>query len=189
MPRTRREFLVALAAAPAVLRAESLGSAVPVRIAPLSEPGDQILISGVVYQADGVTPAAGARIFAYHVDRFGIYSTRADREPKYVARLKTYFSADEQGRYAIATIKPASYPNSTISAHIHVHAAPKGISDTDLFEYSHVVPNFLFENDRFISQREVEESRSWGRFNNVVRLTARGNSPAEGVRHIRIGQR
>ncbi len=187
MGASRRGFLIAMAGAPLLLHAEP--SVIPARIAPLNEPGDPILISGVVYQADGVTPAAGARLFAYHVDRFGIYSPQTGREPKFVARLKSYFSADEQGRYAIATIKPASYPDSTISAHIHVHVAPRGTSDADLFEYSHAVPNFLFEGDRFLSAGQIEESRSWGRFNNVIRLTQRAGGPAEGTRHIRIAQR
>lgn len=187
MDVSRRGFLVAMASAPALLRVEP--NVVPVRIAALSEPGEQIIISGVVYQADGVTPAAGARLFAYHVDRFGIYAARTDREPKFVARLKAYFSADQQGRYSIATIRPASYPDSTISAHIHVHAAPKGVSDIDLFEYPYAVPNFLFEGDRFLSSREAEEARATGRFNHVVRLTPRANAPAEGTRHIRMGQR
>ncbi len=188
LPRSRREFLIAMAAVPILAHAEGSAETVtPVRIAPLAEPGEPLALSGVVYQADGVTPAAGARIFAYHTDRFGIYSPRTDREPKYVARLKAYFSADDRGRYSIATIRPASYPNSTINAHIHVHVAPKGTSEEALFDYSSAVPNFLFAGDRFLSAREHEEARALGRFNYVVDL-AQVNGRAVGVRHMRIGQ-
>lgn len=189
LPRSRREFLMAMAAFPILARAEDNAETVtPVRIAPLHEPGAPLLLSGVVYQADGITPAAGARLFAYHTDRFGIYSSRTDREPKYVARLKAYFSADERGRYSIATIRPASYPNSTITAHIHVHVAAKGTSDEALFDDSYAVPNFLFAGDRFLSASEQEAARRLGRFHHVVEL-AQVNGRAAGVRHIRIGQR
>ena len=187
--RSRREFLAAMAAAPVLLHGEhAFASAItPVRIAPLSEPGEQIVVSGVVYHADGVTPAAGARLFAYHVDRFGIYAKGSD-EPKNIARLKAYFSADDQGRYSFATIRPASYPDSTTSAHIHVHAAVKGTSDSDLFQYPFAVPNFLFEGDRFLSSREAEAARAAGRFNNVLRLTPRSGGGHEGTRHIKLGR-
>ncbi len=184
--RSRRDFLGALAVAPILLGTKADIPVAPVRIAPITEPGEPLFISGVVYQADGATPAASARLFAYHTDRFGIYNA-SPGEPRQTARLKAWFSADQRGRYAFETIRPASYPGSTISAHIHVHAAPAGTPNEELFERPCVVPNFLFAGDRFLDEQNLAMGRELGRFNNIVQLS-KVSGRAEGVRHIRLNR-
>jgi protocatechuate 3,4-dioxygenase beta subunit len=179
--------LILLAGIPGALRAQS--AAGYVRIAARDEPGEQILLSGVVYEADGVTPAAGARIFAYQTDARGIYAPPSGREPRYVARLRAFFSADEQGHYQIATIRPGVYPQRNTPAHIHVHVGPRGISDSALTDYSYAVPEFLFEGDSLIPQRDLERARTRGRFSQVVRLTRRADGIWEGFRDLRRGER
>jgi len=41
--------------------------------APENEPGEPLIVHGRVLQADSVTPAVGAIVFAYHTDRNGLY--------------------------------------------------------------------------------------------------------------------
>jgi hypothetical protein len=49
------------------------------RIAPKTEPGDPLIITGRVVRTDG-SPRAGVIVFAYHTDRLGIYhGTENDR--------------------------------------------------------------------------------------------------------------
>jgi protocatechuate 3,4-dioxygenase beta subunit len=45
-------------------------------IAPDSEPGERIKISGVIYKRDGKTPAPDVILYVYHTDAKGYYSPR-----------------------------------------------------------------------------------------------------------------
>jgi hypothetical protein len=46
-------------------------------LAPPDEPGEQLEISGTIYQQDGKTPAAGVVLYMYHTDSKGLYSAWA----------------------------------------------------------------------------------------------------------------
>lgn len=114
-----------------------------VTIPPKDEPGERLIVSGKVFGKDGRTPLAGASIYVYHTDAKGLYTpgTNDNKNP----RLRGYLRTDEQGRYEFATIKPASYPNSTIPAHIHYVVTAPG--------YKERVFEIVFEGDRFITDR------------------------------------
>ena len=84
------------------------------------EPGERLVVSGVVYGVDGKTPLAGASVYVYHTDATGRYTPGAsddNRNP----RLRGYMRTDAQGRYEYSTIKPAPYPGNGPPAHIHYH--------------------------------------------------------------------
>src|SRR5215213_10262595 len=42
-----------------------------------NEPGKPMLISGTIFQPDGVTPASGILLYVYHTDAQGYYSKEA----------------------------------------------------------------------------------------------------------------
>jgi len=86
------------------------------RIAPVSEPGTPLVVHGRVFKSDGVTPASGVVIFAYHTDRNGVYNVNGSRD----WRLRGWAKSDEQGRFEFQTIRPASYPQGRTPAHIHL---------------------------------------------------------------------
>src|SRR5258707_1174520 len=73
---TRRQlFRMALAAgAVGTARAAGVGdgpcatASSKITIAPESEPGSRMVVSGQVFRPDGVTPAAGVIMYAYHTD-------------------------------------------------------------------------------------------------------------------------
>src|SRR5262249_45669056 len=86
------------------------------RIAPASEPGTPLMISGLVVGPDGVTPQAGAIVFAYHTDDSGLYS----EQPGFPWRLRGWARTDAAGRFEFETIRPGPYPNHRTPAHVHL---------------------------------------------------------------------
>jgi protocatechuate 3,4-dioxygenase beta subunit len=96
------------------------------RLAPAGEPGQPLHVSGVVVGPDGA-PISGASLYAYQTDHEGYYGVKPvsnNRDP----RLKVFLRSDPQGKWAFETIKPGSYPNSRVPAHIHFQVAAAGRS-------------------------------------------------------------
>jgi protocatechuate 3,4-dioxygenase beta subunit len=98
------------------------------RIAPPSEPGEPLTLTGRVLGPDG-QPRAGIIVYAYHTDRHGIYRRpdppRSDLST-YHGVLRGWARSDAQGHYTFDTIRPASYPDSTVPQHIHMHVIEPG---------------------------------------------------------------
>lgn len=111
------------------------------RLAPEGEPGQPLHVSGVVVSPDGV-PISGASLYAYQTDHEGYYGVKPvsnNRDP----RLKVFLRSDPQGKWAFDTIKPGSYPNSRVPAHIHFQVAAAGRSPK-IFE-------IVFEDDPLVT--------------------------------------
>ena len=86
-----------------------------------NEPGPKIMISGVVYQADGKTPAKDVVLYIYHTDQNGNYANK-NNEKGWAGRhgyIRGWMKTNEKGQYRFYTLKPASYPNSNAIKHIH----------------------------------------------------------------------
>lgn len=98
------------------------------RIAPPGEPGEPLRIEGTIHDPEG-RPAPGVIVYAYHTDARGIYP-RAEHPPGRAAarhgRLRAWARSDARGRYRFDTIRPASYPNTEIEAHVHMHVIEPG---------------------------------------------------------------
>jgi protocatechuate 3,4-dioxygenase, beta subunit len=113
-------------------------------VAPSSEPGQRLAVSGVVYATDGRTPIASASVYVYQTDARGYYrpdDAMGNRNPRLMALLRT----DGQGRYSYRTIRPGSYPGTRVPQHIHYEVTADG-HGTRIFE-------IVFEDDPFISQQ------------------------------------
>jgi protocatechuate 3,4-dioxygenase beta subunit len=98
------------------------------RIAPEDEPGEPMRIEGTVTDGAGEA-AAGVIVYAYHTDARGIYprpESPAGRAAARHGRLRAWALTDARGRYRFDTIRPASYPNQTIPAHVHMHVIEPG---------------------------------------------------------------
>ncbi len=138
--------------------------------------GLPMLISGTVFKADGKRVAPNVLVYFYHTDAEGIYGRRGEhRHGKYRGWLLT----DEKGRYQFRSIKPASYPNSTISSHIHMT-----LTGTDFRE--DWIDSILFEGDRFLTQRERETAGRRGGFNPILTLEKRADGIWHGTRDIKL---
>ena len=113
------------------------------QVTPPDEPGQSLHVSGVVVSQDG-TPIRGASLYVYQTDREGYYGVKPasdNRNP----RLKLFLRSDAQGRWSFDTIKPGSYPNASIPAHLHFEVSAAGRSPR-IFE-------IVFEGDPFVTDR------------------------------------
>jgi len=93
------------------------------RVAPPDEPGEPLRITGTVRDAEG-RPAEGVIVYAYHTNAAGRYPRGPESWSAMARRhglLRAWARTDSLGRYAFDTIRPASYPNTTIPQHVHMH--------------------------------------------------------------------
>jgi len=111
------------------------------RVVPQGEPGQSLAVSGIVVGPDDA-PVAGASLYVYQTDHEGYYGVKPvsdNRNP----RLKLFLRSDARGAWAFDTIKPGSYPNSRIPAHIHFEVSAPGRAPK-IFE-------IVFEGDPFVT--------------------------------------
>ena len=122
------------------------------------EPGERLILSGTVYQADGKTPFPGVILYAYHTDNKGIYSKNGTETgvQKWHGHLHGWCKTDQNGHYEIHTIRPASYPKSTAPAHIH--SAVKKPDNSRPF----YINDFVFRDDPFVSEKNTANLRNPG---------------------------
>lgn len=117
------------------------------KLASDDEPGERLLISGTIFKRDGKTPARDVILYVYQTDDKGLYSpgpkqTAAKRH----GHLRGWVKTDAQGRYEFSTIRPASYPNSTMPRHIHPIIKEPGVS-------RYWVDDFVFADDPLLSEK------------------------------------
>jgi protocatechuate 3,4-dioxygenase beta subunit len=118
------------------------------RLSPNGEKGTALKVSGVVVDASGA-PVPSASIYAYQTDAEGYYGVKPasdNRNP----RLKIFLRSDAKGAWSFDTIKPGSYPGSTIPAHIHFEVSAAGFA-ARIFE-------IVFEGDPFITANMRRDS-------------------------------
>lgn len=89
------------------------------RIAPLSEPGDPLLVRGRLRNLAG-DAAAGAIVFAYHTDRSGLYDHPSKGAHSW--RLSGWARTDADGRFTFESIRPGAYPGRNVPPHLHFNA-------------------------------------------------------------------
>lgn len=111
-------------------------------IAPATEPGERMIISGTVYGPDGKTPRAGVQVLVYHTDAKGYYA-KGSNSPRN-ARLKGTMITNAEGKYEFESIKPGPYPSGGIPAHVHYAVIQDSV----------VVQRFelLFEGDPYLTE-------------------------------------
>ena len=122
-------------------------------------------MTGVVAGPDGAA-IVGASLYVYQTDHEGYYGVKPasdNRNP----RLKLFLRSDTRGEWSFDTVKPGSYPNSRVPAHIHFEVSAPGRSPR-IFE-------IVFEGDPFITDR----MRSDPAFS--VKTVASGNTVSERI--------
>lgn len=119
------------------------------RIAPQDEPGEPLRIEGTVRNRAG-EPVEGVIVYAYHTDARGIYprdpdlrGTAAHRH----GRLRAWAETGADGRYRFDTIRPASYPETTTPAHVHMHVLEPGCC-------TYYIDSIHFLDDPFLDAEE-----------------------------------
>ena len=119
------------------------------QIAPPGEPGEPLELIGTIFESDGQTPAEGVILYVYHTDAEGNYSRGPDSSPcaKRHGLLRGWVKTGEDGRYRFRTIRPASYPGTSISQHIHPIVKAPGLT-------AYWIDEFLFDDDPNLTAAE-----------------------------------
>jgi Protocatechuate 3,4-dioxygenase beta subunit len=143
-------------------------------IATSADTGDRIVISGTVFESDGKTAAPNILIYLYHTDIYGIYGRGEEHRH---GRYRAWLLTDKEGKYSFETIRPASYPNSTQSAHIHMTL-------TTATQKEDWIDSILFEGDSFITARERTVEK--GGISGIVKLAKNGSGILSATRDIRL---
>lgn len=138
--------------------------------------GELISIFGTVYKADGETPAPDVLIYFYHTDKEGIYGRSGEHKH---GKYRGWLLTDANGKYEFRTIKPASYPNSTISSHIHMTLTGKDFRED-------WIDSILFEGDKFITASERDRAGRRGGFAPILTLEKGSDGVLRGVRDIQL---
>jgi protocatechuate 3,4-dioxygenase beta subunit len=121
------------------------------------EPGERLVVEGVIYEADGRTPAEGVLLYAYNTNAEGVYQPGPDptgNERRH-GRLRGWLRTGSDGRYRIETVRPAAYPGSTIPAHVHMTVQPPG-GEEDWIDSIH------FADDPLLTERQRRRLRGKG---------------------------
>lgn len=153
-----------------------------------NQPGQKLKIKGVIFKADGQTPAAGVLLYYYHTNTEGIYLHRPgisrSMAPNDLGQTHGYIrgwvQTDQHGAYEIYTVRPGSYPGRTDPAHIHCTIK----EPNDIAEY--YIDDILFDDDPLLTE-EYSQKLELRAGNGIVKLESSGEL-AIGVRNIVLGR-
>jgi protocatechuate 3,4-dioxygenase beta subunit len=118
--------------------------------------GQKLLITGTIFKRDGKTPAPDVVLYYYHTDVNGYYADREGLDRRVVRHgyIRGWVKSDKNGKYSIYTVRPAPYPNSNFSAHIHPTIKEPGINE-------YYIDEFVFDDDILLTteKRKALENR------------------------------
>jgi protocatechuate 3,4-dioxygenase beta subunit len=127
------------------------------RIAPVTEPGEPMILEGTVRDARK-QPVAGVIVYAYHTNAKGLYPTTTppSNAVQRHGTLRAFAKTDARGAYRFETIRPASYPRTKIPQHVHMHVVEPG-------RCTYFIDETVFTDDPMLTdevkQREHAEDR------------------------------
>lgn len=138
--------------------------------------GQKILLTGIVYQQDGKTPAPNVLIYYYHTNTEGKYLHKPEAKrsmtPNELGQTHGYIrgwvKTDSAGHYFIYTVRPGTYPTNDEPAHIHVTIK----EHNDIKEY--YADDFVFDDDKLLTsaKRKKMENRCGS---GVLRMVQKGD--------------
>ncbi|MFZ0062947.1 MAG: hypothetical protein WAL47_12990 [Pyrinomonadaceae bacterium] len=143
------------------------------------EPGLPLIVSGTIYAPDGRKPLEGITLYVYQTDATGVYSTSGIGGDNRNTRIHGVMRTGADGRYEFRTIKPASYPGTRISAHIHAY-----VSAAEYPEYW--IDEYVFADDPFVGADVKQKFQGLGSFSPVLSLTKGDDGILRGVRDIKV---
>lgn len=144
-----------------------------------NQQGQQMKIEGTVYKKDGKTPAAGIIIYYYQTNAGGVYAKTADETTRH-GSIRGWMRTGTDGKYTIYTIKPGSYPGSTIPAHIHFI-----IKEANINEY--YIDDINLNDDPFLTETERGRLRQYAG-SGIITLTKNSEGLLYGRRDIILGK-
>jgi protocatechuate 3,4-dioxygenase beta subunit len=150
-------------------------------IPPPGEPGEALEISGTIFQNDEKTPAQGVILYVYHTDYKGNYSRgKGSGCARRHGLLRGWMKTGTDGKYLFRTIKPASYPGTTIEAHIHPIIKEPGVGE-------YWIDEFLFDNDPLLTDEARSRQQQRGG-PGIINLSLDKDGVWKGSRDIILGK-
>lgn len=143
------------------------------------EKGPKLVVSGVVYKADGKTPAQNVVLYVYHTDQNGFYSKGDKGLGKRHGYIRGWMRTNEKGEYKFLTLIPASYPKSTIEKHIHPIIKEEGFTE-------YYIDDFTFDDDKFLTGEKRKRMELRG--GNGVLVTEKKGDTFYAERNIYLGR-
>jgi len=124
---------------------------------------EKMLLTGIVFHADGKTPAKDVVLYVYHTNDKGIYpeDDNAVGWAKSHGYIRGWIKTNERGEYKFYSFRPASYPNSTQPQHVHIT-----VKEPDKNEY--YLDDFMFADDPYLPKANSNRQARGG--NGVVQL-------------------
>lgn len=152
-----------------------------------NEQGQRVLLTGVIYQPDGRTPAPGVVLYYYQTNTAGRYlhkpAEARSMPPNALGQTHGYIRGwvrtGEDGRYAIRTVRPGAYPDFDEPAHVHATIKEPGRAE-------YYIDDFVFDDDPLLTtQRRLRLENRCG--SGVLRLV-RKDGLLVGERDIILGR-
>lgn len=146
-----------------------------------NEKGPKLVVSGIVFKADGQTPAPDIILYFYHTDQTGIYPRKGD-EVEWAKRhgyIRSWIRTNEKGEYSFSTLKPAPYPGRNDPAHIHIT-----LKEPDMNEYW--IDEFVFADDPLLTPEQI--ARLENRGGSGILSTSLENNTLKATRNIVLGK-
>jgi protocatechuate 3,4-dioxygenase beta subunit len=144
--------------------------------------GQKILLTGIVYQPDGKTPAPNILLYYYHTNTDGRYLHKPEEKRSMPPNdrgqthgyIRGWVKTDTTGKYFIYTVRPGTYPTNDEPAHVHITVK----EPNDIREY--YIDDFVFDNDKLLSssKRQKMENRCGS---GILRMVEKGD--------LQIGER
>jgi len=110
--------------------------------------GEPLRIRGRVLDVHG-NPRPGVVVYAYQTDATGHYPPAPELAGAAArhGRLRGWALSDALGRYGFDTVRPASYPASTVEQHVHMHVIEPG-------RCTYYLGDLLFDDDPKLSAHQ-----------------------------------
>lgn len=144
--------------------------------------GQHMLLTGIVYQRDGKTPAPNILLYYYHTNPEGRYvhkpKEKRSMPPNELGQTHGYIrgwvQTDTSGKYYIYTVRPGIYPTKDEPAHVHITVK----EPNDIKEY--YIDDFVFDDDKMLtSEKRMKLENRCG--SGVLRMVQKGD--------LQIGER
>ncbi len=113
--------------------------------------GSEIILRGVVYGDDCITPLRDAGVEIWHCNADGEYDNDS---PAYNQRGRLI--TDESGEYSFRTIIPGKYPNAKLYRPSHIHYRVTHNSSKELISQIYFKGDPNIEDDPWASKPEAE---------------------------------
>jgi protocatechuate 3,4-dioxygenase beta subunit len=152
------------------------------RLSPPSEPGARLQLSGTVYNGKG-HPQADIVLYAYQTNSTGVYPPNAalSGDAADHGLLRGWVVSDDDGHYNFQTIRPGSYPNTSIAQHIHLHVIEPN-------RCTYYLGDVLFDDDPLLdpAERKAQEKAYGG--SGIVQMTGDEENGWQATRDIWLGK-